>query len=305
MKDLKKYKGIIPALYAAYDDEGKVSPERVQQLAKYYLEVGVNGLYVGGSSGECIYQTVAERKLVLENVMEAVGDKMTVIAHIASPSTDQSIELAKHAENLGVDALAAIPPIYYGLSDRAVEQYWIDIIEATDSDFFIYNIPSTTGHELSPKMFVKLLEYPQVVGVKNSSASVLDIQNFRKIQTRDTIIYSGVDEQYIAGRIMGADGGIGSTYGVMPKLYLQLEQLFQENKLEAAQELQFAINDIIARILIQEGSLYAVMKKVLEINEGIWAGHVRNPLPRTTKKDEKAIKEIAQMIKDAEEKYIG
>lgn len=304
MGDLKKYKGIIPALYAAYDDEGNISPERVQKLANYYLEVGVNGLYVGGSSGECVYQTVAERKLVLENVMKAVGGKMTVIAHIAAASTKESIELAKHAEEMNVDALAAIPPIYYGLPDHAVEQYWIDIIEATDLDFFIYNIPSTTGHELSPEMFLHLLEYPQVKGVKNSSISVLDIQNFRKIQTRDTIIYSGVDEQYIAGRIMGADGGIGSTFGVMPKLYLKLEELLQENKLELAQKLQYSINDIIAMILIQEGSLYGVMKKVLEINEGIVAGHVRNPLPKITENDQKAIEQIAEMIKKAEEEYL-
>ncbi|MDN6161616.1 MAG: dihydrodipicolinate synthase family protein [Atopostipes sp.] len=302
---LKKYKGIIPALYAAYDDEGNVSPKRVKKLAKHYLDTGVNGLYVGGSSGECIYQTIAERKLVLENVMEAVGEKITIIAHIAATSTKESIELAKHAEKLGVDALAAIPPIYYSLPDHAVVKYWTDIIESTNSDFFIYNIPSTTGHELSPEMFLKLLEYPQVIGIKNSSASVLDIQNFRKIQTRDTIIYSGVDEQYIAGRVMGADGGIGSTYGVMPKLYLQLEEFIQKNKLELAQDLQFAIDDIIARILIQEGSLYGVMKKVLEINEGILAGNVRNPLPKITDNDQSAIKEIAKMIKTAEEKYIN
>ena len=304
MGDLKKYKGIIPALYAAYDDEGNISPDRVEKLANYYLEVGVNGLYVGGSSGECVYQTVAERKLVLEHVMKAVGGKMTVIAHIAAASTKQSVELAKHAKELGVDALAAIPPIYYGLPDHAVVKYWTDIIEATDLDFFIYNIPSTTGHELSPEMFVDLLEYPQVVGVKNSSISVLDIQNFRKIQTRETIIYSGVDEQYIAGRIMGADGGIGSTFGVMPRLYLRLEDLLQKNELELAQELQYAINDIIARILIQEGSLYGVMKKVLEINEGIVAGHVRNPLPKITDNDKEEIKKIAELIKEAEEKYL-
>ncbi len=304
MEDLNKYKGIIPALYAAYDDKGNISPERVEKLANYYLEVGVNGLYVGGSSGECVYQTVAERKLVLEHVMKAVGGEMTVIAHIAAASTKESIELAKHAKEVGVDALAAIPPIYYGLPDHAVVKYWTDIIEATDLDFFIYNIPSTTGHELSPEMFVDLLKYPQVVGVKNSSISVLDIQNFRKIQTRDTIIYSGVDEQYIAGRIMGADGGIGSTFGVMPRLYLKLEEMLQNNKLDLAQELQYTINDIIALILIQEGSLYGVMKKVLEINEGIVAGHVRNPLPKITDKDQEAIKKIAELIKKAERKYL-
>lgn len=304
MGDFKKYQGIVPALYAAYDDEGNISPERVQKLAKYYLDIGVNGLYVGGSSGECVYQTVAERKLVLENVMEAVGGEMTIIAHIAAPSTEQSIELAKHAKELNVDALAAIPPIYYGLPDHAVEQYWVDIMDATDLDFFIYNIPSTTGYELPPEMFMRLLEHPQLVGIKNSSISLIDIYNFREVETRETVIYSGVDEQYIAGRMMGANGGIGSTFGVMPKLYLKLEEYLQESNLEQAQALQFTINKIIARILIQEGSLYGVMKKVLEINEGIVAGDVRNPLPKVTENDQAAIKEIAAQIKEAEAKYL-
>ena len=108
MINLNKYRGIIPAFYACYDEAGNISGERVEKLANYYLDKGVKGLYVGGSSGECIYQTVEERKLVLEHVMRAVGGKMTIIAHIAAPSTRDSITLAKHAESLGVDALAAI-----------------------------------------------------------------------------------------------------------------------------------------------------------------------------------------------------
>jgi N-acetylneuraminate lyase len=117
LPEKSKYKGILPAFFACYDEEGEISPERIEVLAKYYLDSGVQGLYVGGSSGECIYQTVEERKLVLEHVMEAVGGEMTIIAHIAAPSTAASIELAQHAEKLEVDALAAIPPIYYALPE--------------------------------------------------------------------------------------------------------------------------------------------------------------------------------------------
>lgn len=175
IRDLEKYKGIIPAFYACYDDEGNISPERVQKLAKYYLEKGVEGLYVGGSSGECIYQTVAERKLVLENVMEAVGGKMTIIAHVAAPSTRDSIELAKHAESIGVDALAAIPPIYFGLPEHAIEAYWTSMMEVTNLDFIIYNIPQTTGYALSENLFKRMMAKEQVIGVKNSSMPVMDI----------------------------------------------------------------------------------------------------------------------------------
>ena len=69
MKDIAKYQGIIPAFYACYDAEGKINPEGVRALTRWFVEKGVKGLYVGGSSGECIYQSVAERKVILENVM--------------------------------------------------------------------------------------------------------------------------------------------------------------------------------------------------------------------------------------------
>ena len=110
-----KYQGIIPAFYACYDGEGNVSAERVEALAAYFVEKGVKGLYVGGSSGECIYQDVEERKLTLEHVMKVAAGKVTVIAHVACNNTRDSRALAAHAESLGVDAIAAIPPIYFRL----------------------------------------------------------------------------------------------------------------------------------------------------------------------------------------------
>ena len=96
MKDLSKYEGVFPAFYACYDDAGNVSVEGTRALTRYYIEKGVNGLYVGGSSGECIYQSVAERKLVLETVMEEAKGKLVIIAHVACNNTKDSQELAAH-----------------------------------------------------------------------------------------------------------------------------------------------------------------------------------------------------------------
>ena len=87
MKDITKYQGIIPAFYACYDDNGEISPERVEALIRHLIAKGVKGVYVGGSSGECIYQSVADRKLVLEHVMKAAEGKLTVIAHVACNNT--------------------------------------------------------------------------------------------------------------------------------------------------------------------------------------------------------------------------
>ena len=145
MKDITKYQGIIPALYACYDDNGAISPERVEAFTEHLIQKGVKGLYVGGSSGECIYQSVAERKLLLEHVMKVAKGKITIIAHVACNNTADSMELAAHAESVGVDAIASIPPIYFRLPEHAIAQYWNDISSAAPNTFLFFNISRSNG----------------------------------------------------------------------------------------------------------------------------------------------------------------
>ena len=191
MKDFSKYAGIIPAFYACYDKEGQISPEGVRALARYFLDKGVKGLYVGGSSGECIYQSVAERKLVLENVMAEVGGKLTIIAHVACNNTNDSRELAAHAESLGVDAIAAIPPIYFHLPPAAIAKYWNDMSDAApNTDFIIYNIPQLAGVALTVPLLKEMQKNRRVIGVKNSSMPVQDIQMWTD---EGVIAFNGTD----------------------------------------------------------------------------------------------------------------
>ena len=146
MNDVQKYQGVIPAFYACYDETGEISPERVRTLTRHLAEKGVKGGYVCGSSGECIYQSVGERKTVLENVMAEARGRLTVIAHVACNNTRDSEELARHAEEQGVDAIAAIPPIYFHLPEHAIAAYWNTISAAApNTDFVIYNIPQLAG----------------------------------------------------------------------------------------------------------------------------------------------------------------
>ena len=209
MSDLNKYQGVIPAFYACYDGEGNISPERVRGLTRHLIGKGVNGLYVGGSSGECIYQSVAERKLVLENVMAEVRGKVVVIAHVACNNTADSQELAASDECLGVDAIASIPPIYFHLPEYGIAQYWNDISAAApNTDFIIYNIPQLAGVALTPSLLKEMKKNPRVIGVKNSSMPTQDIQMWRD---EGVIVFNGPDEQFISGLAVGACAGIGGT----------------------------------------------------------------------------------------------
>ena len=305
MRDLTKYQGVIPAFYACYEDNGDVSAERTANFAKYLLEKGVKGLYVCGSSGECIYQSKEERKLILESVMEAVGGKMTIIAHFACNNTKDSMELAAHAESLGVDAIAAIPPIYFHLPEDSIAKYWNDISSAApNTDFVIYNIPQLAGVALTMPLFKKMLENPRVIGVKNSSMPVQDIQMFKMEGGEDCIIFNGPDEQFISGRIIGAGGGIGGTYGVMPELFLKADELLKEGKINEACEIQHAIDKIIYAMCSCKCNMYAAAKQILR-EQGIECGSVRAPLAEITEEGIGLAHNVKVMIDEAIAKFVG
>lgn len=305
MKNLNKYRGVIPAFYACYDQNGEISAEGVQALTKYFIEKGVKGVYVNGSSGECIYQTPAERKKVLENVMKANDGSLTVIAHVACNSTKESQELAAHAESLGVDAIAAIPPIYFKLPPYAIAKYWNDISAAApETDFVIYNIPQLAGVALTPALYAEMRKNPRVIGVKNSSMPVQDIQMFCADGGEDHIVFNGPDEQFISGRLMGAQGGIGGTYGVMPELFLAMDKALTEGNHDLARAIQYDVNSIIYKMCEAHGNLYAVIKAILKENEGLDLGSVKAPLAPLVEEDMPIVKEAAAMIRAAKEKYI-
>ena len=301
MSNMKKYEGIIPAFYACYDAEGKINPAAVRELTRWFIDQGVQGLYVGGSSGECIYQSKEERKLVLENVMAEAKGKLTVIAHIACNNTADSQELAAHAESLGVDAIAAIPPIYFKLPPHAVAKYWNDISDAApNTDFIIYNIPQLAGISLTVPLLQEMMKNPRVIAVKNSSMPVQDIQMF---MDAGTMVFNGPDEQLISGLVMGACGGIGGTYGAMPELYLKLYELVKAGDLKTALEIQNDCCNIIYKMCSTHGNMYGVIKEILRRTGGPDCGSVRAPLAELIESDYPIVDECVSMIQAAVAKY--
>ena len=301
MTDIKKYEGIIPAFYACYNADGSVNAAAVRELTRYYIEKGVQGLYVGGSSGECIYQSKEERKLVLENVMAEAKGKLTIIAHIACNNTADSQELAAHAESLGVDAIASIPPIYFKLPPHAIAKYWNDMSAAApNTDFIIYNIPQLAGVSLSVPLLKEMLKNPKVIGVKNSSMPTQDIQRWRD---EGAIVFNGPDEQLISGLVMGAVGGIGGTYGAMPELYVELYRCVKAGEMAKALDIQNDCCRIIYKMCSGHGNMYGMIKQILRLLGGPDCGSVRAPLAELIESDLAIAAECAEMIKAAVAKY--
>ena len=305
MKDITKYRGIIPAFYACYAPDGSISTERVRALTRHLIAKGVKGVYVGGSSGECIYQHPDERKAVLEAVMSEAKGKITVIAHVACNNTADSVELAAHAEKCGVDAIASIPPIYFHLPNDAIAAYWNAMSAAApNTEFVIYNIPQLAGTALTMPLLQTMLKNPNVIAVKNSSMPTQDIQLFKDagIQARGEdgfAVFNGHDEQFVSGRVMGADGGIGGTYAVMPELFIRMNELIEKGDIPTARAIQYKADRIIYKMCEAKGNLYAVMKEILRRMYGLELGGVRAPLANLAPEDEAVVAEAQKMIEEA------
>lgn len=304
MRDITKYQGIIPAFYACYAEDGTISAERTSAWAEHLMKKGVKGVYVGGSSGECIYQRVEERKRQLEALMEVAKGKMTVIVHVACNNTEDSCELAAHAEKLGVDAVASIPPIYFHLPEYAIARYWNDISAAApNTDFIIYNIPQLAQTALTPSLFHEMLKNPKVAGVKNSSMPIQDIQMFKMDGGEDFAVFNGPDEQLIGGLAIGADGAIGGTYGGMPELFLKIFALCKDGEYEKARLIQYDVDKIIYEMCSCKGNMYAAVKEIVRRREGLELGGVRKPLAELFKEDAVHIENCVKMIDEAIAKY--
>lgn len=273
--NVSRFKEVTVALNTPFKADGDIDLDAAKKLTRYYIQKGVKSLYVCGSTGEGFLLDNNERKKIVEAVTAEAGSEMNIIVHVGCASTRHSADLAKHAAQAGADATSAVPCVYYHLGEESVYRHWTAITEAADLPFFIYNIPQLTSFNLSMDLFHCMLENERVAGVKCSSDPCHDILRFKQAGGEEFIVFNGPDEQYLAGRLMGADAAIGGTYGAMPELYLKLEELIRKGDIPAAQKLQVIITLFIYR-LCSFPSMYGACKTIIRM-DGVNIGNPRLP----------------------------
>jgi N-acetylneuraminate lyase len=268
-KKPEKLKGVVPALMTAFKDDAARSfdAENTKKLCKFLADTGVNGLYVGGSSGEMILMSVDERKALLEAAMEAVeGTNVAVIAHVGAMSTADTLELSRHAESVGADALSSVTPLYFKYSVREVTYYYERIAAETSVPVVIYNIPGLTGLSLNREQLGTLLSIPNVCGMKFTSSDFCQLERLIA-DFPDKVFYNGADEMLLSGLAAGADGGIGTTYNFMPEKFVKIYSDFKAGRIDEARKTQGEANEIICAILKHGGmpsSKYLINRRGFE-----------------------------------------
>ncbi|MFZ3620968.1 N-acetylneuraminate lyase [Leclercia barmai] len=292
-------KGVMPALLTPFDRQQKLDTQSLRQLVRFNIAQGIDGLYVGGSTGEAFVQNSAERQEVLEIVAEEAKGKVTLIAHVGTVSTHESQQLAQAASRFGYDAVSAVTPFYYPFSFEEHCDHYRGIIDSADGlPMVVYNIPALSGVKLSLDQINTLVTLPGVGALKQTSGDLFQMEQIRRAHP-DLVLYNGYDEIFASGLLAGADGGIGSTYNIMGWRYQGIVRALKEGDIATASALQTKCNEVID-LLIKVG-VFRGLKTVLHYMDVIDVPLCRKPFAPVDEKYLPELRALAQLLQQEQE----
>lgn len=271
----KKLGGIYSALLTSFDKDGNVNENGVRQLVRHNIDVcKVDGLYVGGSTGENFLLSTAEKKKIFEIAKDEAKDQVQLIAQVGSLNINESVELAKFVTDLGYDSLSAVTPFYYKFSFDEIKDYYNTITAAADNQMVVYFIPFLTGVNISVDQFKSLFENEKITGVKFTAGDFFLLERFRKAFP-DKTLFAGFDEMMLPATVLGVDGAIGSTFNVNGVRARTIFEAARAGDIKTALETQHVTNDFISDVLAN--GLYGTLKICLQ-EAGVDAGYCRKPM---------------------------
>ncbi len=274
-----------PGIYAAqlvpYAADGEVLEKSLIAMVERNITVGkVDGLYIGGSTGETFLSDTSAKRKVLELAAATNAGRVSIIAQIGSINVREAESLARLAATLGYTAISAVTPYYYKFSFPEIRDYYIRLAEAANLPMIVYSIPAFTGTSFDIEQSRKLFEHPLIAGFKYTSGDLFTMERLINAFP-DRIVFSGYDELLLCGRALGAFGAIGSTYNLFSKLAKTIWNETGAGNLALARAAQAKLNSAIQE-LIKLG-LYQALKEIIGLS-GIDTGTVLPPFAPLTPK---------------------
>ena len=276
-----RFSGILPAAVTPLRD-GCFWPEAFERLLRHIYDAGSDGVYVCGQTGEGLLLPAAERMRAVEAAVRLSPPAKTVIAHIGAYSTGEAIALARHAARAGAHAVSSLPPLG-GHSFAEIRNYYQALAAAAQVPLFIYYFPDLCPAIADTAQILELAAIPNVAGLKFTDFNFYKLWTIRR---QGKIVYSGRDEVLAAGLLMGADGGIGTFYNLVPDWFVEVYRCAQAGDWAGARRVQDDINELIA-IVLRFPSFAAV--KMLLARMGLDCGECLPPRAPLTPEQERAL----------------
>jgi N-acetylneuraminate lyase len=271
--------GIFPALVTPISQDDTINTHALRELIEFLLDQRADGFYICGNTGEGMLLTEEERQQVAEATIQQVRGRAPVIVHVGAPATAMAERLAAHAREAGAYAVASVPPFYFTVDDQGIEDHYRRIQLAAGLPLYLYNIPDVTRVSLSAGLVSRLLSEGRPLGLKYTSYDMLSFREILETCGPELNVFAGPDEMLLPFLLMGAHGGIGTTYNCMPHLFVELYEAWRNRDIERARELQFQIDRVI--LVLRDHGVVPAVKAVMGML-GIDCGAPRRPLRALT-----------------------
>jgi len=255
-----RFEGIITPLITPFTDDGKVFEKGLRELISFQMEKNINGLFVCGTYGSGPAMTIEERKSVAEIAVDQARGKMDVIINVGSSSMETTIELAKHAEKVGADAVASTPPFYYAYDSESVLSFYKQLLKEVNIPVFAYNYPERVGYTISSQLLNMLAE-EGVVGVKDSSFNMIKFyEDVLTVGKKDFIFLIGTEELMFPAMMAGAKGCVPGIANVYPEIMTEFYRLIKEEKFKEAATKQMEVIRLIKTLNPTMTACYEILK---------------------------------------------
>ena len=289
---MKKFTGVMPALITPLNADETINVPVLQKQLADLMEEGADGFYIGGATGEGIALTAQARKVLAEEAIQFVNHRVPCIVHIASVNFAEAIELAKHAEAVGADAISAIPPMFFAYDVNDVYNYYKAIAEAVTIPVIVYYNPNA-GFNMNAGIAAKMFEIENVTGIKWTSSDYYGVVQLQNLTNGEMNIINGPDEMLLMGLAAGADGGIGTTYNIQLPTIRRIYDSFIQGDTDTARAAQIQADRVINSLL--KRPTIPATKAALE-QMGFAVGNAAFPMKRF---DEAEKKQLFQELLEA------
>jgi dihydrodipicolinate synthase/N-acetylneuraminate lyase len=274
---MKKLAGVVAAMVTPFDGADAPDLAAVRRLTDFLIAGGVNCLYPTGTTGEMFLLSVEERKAIVKTVIEQARGRVTVYVHAGALTLKDTLALARHAVESGADGIGVVTPAFFGVTEREMEAYYVEIAQSVPDTFpvYLYNIPQLSGNDLKAATIARIVNRcANVVGVKYSFPDMLRVNEYLAVKEGFSVLV-GADRLLVPALAMGCDGTVSGVACVCPEPFAAIYKAVRAGEAAKALELQHAATGICE--LLKNGSNMAVFKAALRAR-GIDTGHMRRPL---------------------------
>lgn len=267
------FRGVYPAIITPMTANGELNEVAFREVMEFNIRAGVHGFWVAGGTGESVLLDDEENMRIAEIASDQSAGRIENIMHVGAATTKRATKLAEHAAKAGVEAICCVPPFFYRQTDEAMVEHYRAVGAAADLPLFVYNLPQSTGVEITPELMSKIQDgVPQLKGLKHSAVTFANVRAFANMGLNCLI---GNSLLMLPALTIGATGCVDGPPNVAPELWVEIWNAYNSGDIpraEAAQDKASKVTDLVRQLGLHAGS-----KAILSERLGIDMGAPRQP----------------------------